>query len=39
MPDIGQNGTLSYTVAAQAVGDEAPWLVFQSMQKSLEEPL
>jgi len=39
MPDIGQNGTLSSTVAAQTVGDEAPRLVFQSMQKALEEAL
>jgi len=39
MPDVGQNGTMSNTVAARAVGNEAPWLVFQSMQKPLEEPL
>lgn len=39
MPEIGQNGRLSDTVAAWTVGDEAPRLVFQSMQKALEEAL
>ena len=39
MPDIGQNRSLSDAIAAQAVRDEASWLVLQSMQQALEETL
>jgi hypothetical protein len=32
MPDIGQDRSLSDAIAAQAVRDEASWLVLQPMQ-------
>ena len=37
MADIGQDRSLSDAVAAQAVRDEASWLVLQPMQQALEE--
>src|SRR4051812_25173348 len=39
MPDIGQDLAMRDTVAAQAVGDEAPGFVLQPVQQSLEEAL
>jgi hypothetical protein len=39
VPDVGQDFTMRNTVAAQAVGDNAPRLVLQPVQKSLEEAL
>jgi len=39
MPDRGQNGPLRDTIATQPVGDEAPWLILQSIQQALEEAL
>ena len=39
MPNIGQDRSLSNAVAAQAVRDEASWLILQPVQQMLEEPL
>ncbi len=39
MPNIGQNGTLSNAIAAQAIGDKALRLVLESMQQAFEEML
>ena len=39
MPDVGQDLAMRNTVAAQAVGDKAPRLVLQPVQKSLEKAL
>jgi hypothetical protein len=39
MPDIGQNGAVSNTVAAQAIGDQTSRLVLQPSQQALEEAL
>jgi hypothetical protein len=39
MPDTGQKSPLRNTIAAQAVSDEASWLILQPVQQALEEPL
>jgi hypothetical protein len=39
VPDIGHHLAMRNTVAAQTVGDEAPRLVLQPVQKALEEAL
>jgi hypothetical protein len=39
VPDIGQDFAMRHTVAAQAISDEAPRLVFQPVQQSLEKAL
>jgi hypothetical protein len=39
MPEIRQDHSLSDTIAAQAVSDEASRLVSQPMQQTLEETL
>ena len=39
MPDIRYDGSVSDAVAAQAVRDEASWLVLQPMQQVFEETL
>ena len=39
VPHVGQDLTLCYAVAAQAVGDQAPWPVPKILQQVLEEAL
>ena len=39
VPHVGQHFALRYAVAAQAVGDDLPWLVFQAGQQALEKAL
>jgi hypothetical protein len=39
VPDLREDRSLSDTVAAQAIRDEASRLVFQPMQQTLEETL
>jgi len=39
MPNIGQDRSLSDAIAAQAIRDEASWIVLPPMQQMLEETL
>jgi hypothetical protein len=39
MPDIRKHGSVTDTIAAKTVSNEASWLVFQSMQQAIEETL